>query len=215
MTFFGFVLAIIVAAMITVAILWLALGIRVVKQYEMGVLFRLGQAVGTRGPGLHVTVPIIDRMHRVSLRLITMPITGLKLVTSDNISVRGSAVAYYRVVDAMKSFVHLSDTNAAVDHLTQSAIRKVVAQRTVQQLLVDVEGVSADIKTILDAATAEWGVQVISVELTDVELPAKSRRALAAPADEKRRHADPLLDGQAEPNGTTGTTAPSLSPVST
>ncbi|MEP6815711.1 MAG: SPFH domain-containing protein, partial [Marmoricola sp.] len=118
---------VVVAALL---MLGLALAVRIVKQYEQGVLFRLGKVQGTRGPGLRWIIPVVDVMHRVSLRIVTMPIQSQGIITRDNVSVDVSAVAYFKVVDATKSVIAIENVNAAIDQIAQTTLRKVVGQHT-------------------------------------------------------------------------------------
>jgi regulator of protease activity HflC (stomatin/prohibitin superfamily) len=135
----------------------LALAVRVVKQYQQGVLFRLGRVRGPRNPGLRVIIPFADVLHRVSLRIVTMPIQSQGIITRDNVSVDVSAVAYYRVVDAVKSVVAIENVRAAVDQIAQTTLRKVVGQHTLDQTLSETDKINLDIRKILDVSTVEWG----------------------------------------------------------
>src|SRR5438128_12295478 len=141
------------------ALIVLAVAVRVVKQYERGVLFRLGRVVGAREPGLRLLIPIVDVLHRVSLRIVTMPIQSQGIITRDNVSVDVSAVAYFRVVDAVKSVVAIENVHAAISQIAQTTLRKVVGQHTLDQALADTDTINADIRQILDTTTVEWGVE--------------------------------------------------------
>src|ERR1039458_4399152 len=128
----------------------LALALRIVKQYEKGVWFRLGRVIGTRDPGLRVIVPFIDTLRRVSLRIVTMPIQSQGIITRDNVSVDVSAVAYFRVVDAVKSVVAIESVYSAIDQIAQTTLRKVVGQHTLDQTLSETDQINLDIRKILD-----------------------------------------------------------------
>src|SRR5487761_2247745 len=163
-----------IAAIVVVgvlALLILAMSLRIVEQYEEGVLFRLGRVRGVKKPGLVRIIPIIERLHRVSLRIITMPIQSQGIITRDNVSVDVSAVAYYKVVDAVKSVVAIENVRAAIDQIAQTTLRKVVGQHTLDQTLSETDKINLDIRKILDVTTVDWGVEVTLVELKDIQLP--------------------------------------------
>src|SRR5689334_24022827 len=164
-----FITVLVIAAI--VALIVLALAIRVVKQYERGVLFRLGRVVGSREPGLRLLIPIVDRLHRVSLRVVTMPIQSQGIITKDNVSVDVSAVAYYRVVDAIKSVVAIENVRAAIDQIAQTTLRKVVGQHTLDETLSETDRINGDIRQILDVITVDWGIEVTLVDLKVIQLP--------------------------------------------
>jgi len=136
-----------------VVLIGLALSLRIVKQYELGVLFRLGRVIGIRQPGLRFIIPFVDVLRRVSLRIVTMPIQSQGIITRDNVSVDVSAVAYFRVVDAEKSVVAIENVYAAIDQIAQTTLRKVVGQHTLDETLSETDRINIDIKTILDVAT--------------------------------------------------------------
>jgi regulator of protease activity HflC (stomatin/prohibitin superfamily) len=175
-----------------------ALSIRIVKQYEEGVLFRLGRVIGSRQPGLRPIVPIIDIMHRVSLRIVTMPIQSQGIITRDNVSVDVSAVAYYRVVDAVKSVVAIENVRAAIDQIAQTTLRKVVGQHTLDETLSETDRINVDIREILDVTTVDWGVEVTLVELKDIQLPATMQRAMARQAEAEREKRAKIINAEGE-----------------
>ena len=157
----------ILVPVLVVVLLVLGLAVRIVKQYEQGVLFRLGRVLGLRQPGLRMIIPFVDVLHRVSLRIITMPIQSQGIITRDNVSVGVSAVAYFRVVDAVKSVVAIENVRAAIDQIAQTTLRKVVGQHTLDETLSETDRINLDIREILDVTTVEWGVEVTLVELKD------------------------------------------------
>jgi regulator of protease activity HflC (stomatin/prohibitin superfamily) len=161
-----------VVVVVVLALLFFALAVRVVKQYEQGVLFRLGRVVGVKQPGLTLIIPFIDVLHRVSRRIITMPIQSQGIITRDNVSVDVSAVAYYRVVDAVKSVVAIESVGAAINQIAQTTLRKVVGQHTLDETLSETDRINVNIREILDVATEEWGVVVTLVELRTSNCPA-------------------------------------------
>ena len=150
---------------LVVVLLGLGLAVKIVKQYEQGVLFRLGKVLGLRQPGLRLIIPFVDVLHRVSLRIVTMPIQSQGIITRDNVSVDVSAVAYFRVVDAVKSVVAIENVRAAIDQIAQTTLRKVVGQHTLDETLSETDRINLDIREILDVTTVDWGVEVTLVEL--------------------------------------------------
>ena len=175
-----------------------SMAVKVVKQYELGVLFRLGRVEGTRAPGLRVIVPFVDVLHRVSLRIVTMPIQSQGIITRDNVSVDVSAVAYYRVVDAVKSVVAIENVRAAIDQIAQTTLRKVVGQHTLDETLSETDRINLDIREILDVTTVEWGVEVTLVELKDIQLPDSMKRAMARQAEAEREKRAKIINAEGE-----------------
>jgi regulator of protease activity HflC (stomatin/prohibitin superfamily) len=183
---------------VLVVLLLLALAVRVVKQYEQGVLFRFGKLQGTRSPGLRLIVPAVDVMHRVSLRIVTMPIQSQGIITRDNVSVDVSAVAYYRVVDPVKSVVAIENVRAAIDQIAQTTLRKVVGQHTLDETLSETDRINLDIREILDVSTVDWGVEVTLVELKDIQLPESMKRAMARQAEAEREKRAKIINAEGE-----------------
>jgi regulator of protease activity HflC (stomatin/prohibitin superfamily) len=188
------ILLVIVVLVLVVA----ALSLRIVKQYELGVLFRLGRVIGVREPGLRVIVPVIDVLRRVSLRIVTMPIQSQGIITRDNVSVDVSAVAYFRVVDAVKSVVAIENVYAAIDQIAQTTLRKVVGQHTLDETLSETDRINLDIRQILDVTTTEWGVEVTLVELKDIQLPETMKRAMAKQAEAEREKRAKIINAEGE-----------------
>lgn len=180
------------------AVLALALSVKVVKQYEKGVLFRFGRLVGTRSPGLRFVIPFVDTLHRVSLRVVTMPIQSQGIITRDNVSVDVSAVAYFRVVDAVKSVVAVENVNAAINQIAQTTLRKVVGRHTLDETLSETDRINLDIRQILDVTTVDWGVQVTLVELKDIQLPDTMKRAMARQAEAEREKRAKIINAEGE-----------------
>jgi regulator of protease activity HflC (stomatin/prohibitin superfamily) len=188
------VVAVVVAALLVVA----ALSLRVVQQYEKGVHFRLGRVIGVREPGLRVIVPLIDVLRRVSLRIVTLPIQSQGIITRDNVSVGVSAVAYFRVVDAVRSVVAIEDVRSAIDQIAQTTLRKVVGQHTLDETLAETDRINNDIRQILDATTSAWGVDVTLVELKDIQLPDSMKRAMARQAEAEREKRAKIIAAEGE-----------------
>jgi regulator of protease activity HflC (stomatin/prohibitin superfamily) len=189
------IVLVIVAALIA---LTFALAVRVVWQYEQGVLFRFGRFRGSRAPGLRLIVPFIDTLRKVSLRVVTMPIQSQGIITRDNVSVDVSAVAYYRVVDAVKSVLAIENVGAAINQIAQTTLRKVVGQHSLDQTLSETDAINLDIRKILDVTTAEWGVEVTLVELKDIQLPDSMKRAMARQAEAEREKRAKIINAEGE-----------------
>jgi len=192
------ILIIAVVVVVVVALIAAALSVRVVKQYELAVLFRLGKVIGTRPPGLRVIIPVIDVLRKVSLRIVTMPIQSQGIITRDNVSVDVSAVAYFKVVDAVKSVVAIENVRAAIDQIAQTTLRKVVGQHTLDQTLSETDKINLDIRKILDVSTVEWGVEVTLVELKDIQLPDSMKRAMARQAEAEREKRAKIINAEGE-----------------
>jgi regulator of protease activity HflC (stomatin/prohibitin superfamily) len=188
------IITIVVVLLLVAAVL----AVRVVKQYERGVLFRLGQLRGVREPGLRMIIPFVDVMHRVSLRIVTMPIQSQGIITRDNVSVDVSAVAYYRVIDASKSVIAIENVRAAIDQIAQTTLRKVVGQHTLDETLSATDQINIDIREILDVVTIEWGVEVTLVELKDIQLPDSMKRAMARQAEAEREKRAKIINAEGE-----------------
>src|SRR6186997_2650818 len=188
-----------VLVVVTVLLLiGLALSVRIVQQYEKGVLFRLGRVIGVREPGLTLIVPLVEVLRRVSLRIVTMPIQSQGIITRDNVSVDVSAVAYYRVTDATKAVVAIENVAAAINQIAQTTLRKVVGRHTLDETLSETDKINRDIRAILDVQTEEWGIEVTVVELKDIQLPETMKRAMARQAEAEREKRAKIIAAQGE-----------------
>ena len=194
MSTLGIVLAVIIAVLLAL----LAMAIKIVKQYEQGVVFRLGRVTGAREPGLRAIIPFVDVMHQVSKRIVTMPIQSQGIITRDNVSVDVSAVAYFRVVDTVKSVVAIENVYAAIDQIAQTTLRKVVGQHTLDETLSETDRINLDIREILDVTTVEWGIEVTLVELKDIQLPDSMKRAMARQAEAEREKRAKIINAEGE-----------------
>jgi regulator of protease activity HflC (stomatin/prohibitin superfamily) len=192
------ILIILIVIVAVVCLLGFALSAKVIKQYEQGVLFRFGRVLGARKPGFRMIVPFVDILHRVSLRIITMPIQSQGIITRDNVSVDVSAVAYFRVVDAVKSVVAIENVHAAIDQIAQTTLRKVVGQHTLDETLSETDRINLGIREILDVNTVEWGVEVTLVELKDIQLPDSMKRAMAKQAEAEREKRAKIINAEGE-----------------
>jgi regulator of protease activity HflC (stomatin/prohibitin superfamily) len=191
-------LTIVVVVVAVLVVVVLALSVRVVQQYERGVLFRLGRVIGVREPGLTLIIPVIDVLRRVSLRIVTMPIQSQGIITHDNVSIDVSAVAYYRVTDATKSVVAIENVAAAINQIAQTTLRKVVGQHTLDQTLAETDTINQNIREILDTTTEDWGVVVTLVELKDIQLPDSMQRAMARQAEAEREKRAKIIAAEGE-----------------
>jgi regulator of protease activity HflC (stomatin/prohibitin superfamily) len=192
----SFVIAIVV--IVVVVIILLAASIRIVNQWEMGVLFRLGRVVGERKPGLQLIIPIIDRLMKISLRVITMPIQSQGIITKDNVSVDISAVSYFRVIDATKSVVAIENVRTAINQIAQTTLRNVVGKHSLDEMLAETDTINASIRKILDVTTLDWGVEVTLVELKDIQLPESMKRAMARQAEAEREKRAKIIAAEGE-----------------
>jgi regulator of protease activity HflC (stomatin/prohibitin superfamily) len=191
-------MSIVIVAIVIVAVLVGSMSLRIIKQYERGVLFRLGRVKGTREPGLRLIIPFVDVLRRVSMRIVTMPIQSQGIITRDNVSVDVSAVAYFRVVDSVKSVVAIENVYAAIDQIAQTTLRKVVGQHTLDETLSETDRINLDIRAILDVTTVEWGVEVTLVELKDIQLPESMKRAMAKQAEAEREKRAKIINAEGE-----------------
>ena len=188
-----------VAALLLVVLVVLArLSIRIVQQYERGVVFRFGRVIGVREPGFTLIIPVADVLRYVSLRIVTRPIQSQGIITHDNVSVDVSAVAYYRVVDAVKAVVVIENVQTAIDQIAQTTLRKVVGQHTLDETLAETDKINVDIRGILDKVTTEWGIEVTLVELKDIQLPESMKRAMAKQAEAEREKRAKIINAQGE-----------------
>jgi regulator of protease activity HflC (stomatin/prohibitin superfamily) len=192
------VLIAVVVIVVLLALLGFGLSVRIIKQYEQGVLFRLGRLQGPRAPGFNLIIPVVDVLRRVSLRVVTMPIQSQGIITRDNVSVDVSAVAYYKVVDAVKSVVAIENVRDAIGQIAQTTLRKVVGQHTLDETLSETDTINVDIRKSLEVTTAGWGVEVTLVELKDIQLPDSMQRAMARQAEAEREKRAKIINAEGE-----------------
>ena len=175
-----------VGGAVVVIVMLAAAAIRIVPEYERGVIFRLGRIIAAKGPGLFFIIPIIDRMVRVSLRTVTQDIPPQDIITKDNVTVRVNAVTYYNVVDPVKSVVAIENYKFGTSQVAQTTLRSIVGQADLDALLVNREEINQQLQQIIDDLTDPWGIKVTHVEVKDVELPEAMRRAMARQAESER-----------------------------
>ena len=183
---------------IIVVVILLALSLKVVKEYDRGVIFFLGKCTGVRGPGLIILIPVFERMTRVTLRTITMNIPSQKIITKDNVSIDIAAVAYYHIVDPKKSVVAIEDVYSAVNQISQTTVRNVVGRFSLDQLLSQTGDINVQIKDTIDAHTEPWGAQVTAVEIKDITLPDNMQRAMAKEAEAERERRAKIVAAEGE-----------------
>lgn len=177
----------------------IVMGLRLVNQYEKGVVFRLGRVrLAPKEPGLRVIIPFIDVMRKVDMRIITLPVDSQQIITKDNVSVDVAAVAYYQVNDATKSLVEISNVVAATYQIAQTTIRNIVGQSSLDEVLSETTKINDKIKLILDTATEKWGVYISTVELKDIKLPDSMQRAMAKEAEAEREKRAKIIAAEGE-----------------
>jgi regulator of protease activity HflC (stomatin/prohibitin superfamily) len=172
--------------------------IRIVQEYERGVIFRLGRVVGARGPGLFFIIPFIERMVKVDLRTVTLDVPAQEAITRDNVTVKVNAVVYFRVVDPVSAVVQIEDYRRATWQIGQTSLRNVIGQSMMDQILQDREAINAQLQHIIDEATEPWGVKVSIVEIKDVELNSQMIRAMARQAEAERERRAKVIHAEGE-----------------
>ena len=190
----GIVIAIILLAVIASA------AIKIVQEYERGVIFRLGRVQGAKGPGLFFIIPLVDRMVKVDLRVRTLDIPSQDAITRDNVTVRVNAVAYFRVVDPNDAIVQVEDYHRATWQIAQTSLRSVLGQSDLDELLIHRDQINLKLTKIIDEATEPWGIKVSIVEVKDVELPDTMKRAMARQAEAEREKRAKLIHAEGEYN---------------
>ena len=174
------------------------MSLKVVQEYERGVIFFLGRCTGVRGPGLIILLPFLEMMTKVSLRIVTMEIPAQKIITKDNVSIDIAAVAYYKIVDPKKSVVAIENVYAASNQISQTTVRNVVGQFTLDQLLSKTTDINTQIRNVIDSHTEPWGVQVTAVEIKDIVLPDNMQRAMAKEAEAERERRAKIVAAEGE-----------------
>lgn len=186
------------AVVIFIIIFILASAIRILREYERGVIFRLGRLVGAKGPGLFLLIPVIDRMVKVSLRTIAMDIPPQDIITKDNVSVKVNAVLYFRVMDSQKAIVEVEDFLYATSQLAQTTLRSVLGQAELDELLSAREKINKELQGIIDSHTDPWGIKVSMVEVKHVDLPQEMQRAMARQAEAERERRAKVIHADGE-----------------
>ena len=184
--------------LIIVIIVILLGGLRVVQQYQAGVVFRFGKIVCTKAPGLNWIIPLIDTLHKVDMRTVTLPVQPQKIITKDNVSVDVSVVAYYKVVDPVKSIVAIANVMNAINQIAQTTVRNIVGRFQLDEILSERDSITNEIRSVLDSHTEPWGVVVSVVEIKDIELPENMQRAMAKQAEAEREKRAKIISEEGE-----------------
>src|ERR687886_512497 len=195
----GFGLLIVAFAVVVFVIFLLASAVRIVNEYERGVIFRLGRVQGTaKGPGLFFLIPIVDRMVKIDLRTVTMDVPPQDLITRDNVPAKVNAVVYFRVVDPNKAVIEVENYVLATSQISQTTLRSVLGQRDLDDLLTNRETINEELQVIIDDHTEPWGVKVSAVEVKDVEVPQQMQRAMARQAESERERRAKIIAAEGE-----------------
>jgi regulator of protease activity HflC (stomatin/prohibitin superfamily) len=184
---------------LVIIIIIIANGVRIVNQYERGVVFRLGKVrAEIKQPGLRLIIPIIDQMRKISLRIVTLPIESQKIITKDNVSIDVAAVAYYQVSDPIKSIVEIENVVSATYQIAQTTVRNIVGQSSLDDILSETLAINEKIKTILESSTEKWGIYISTVEVKDIQLPDTMQRAMAKQAEAEREKRAKIIAAEGE-----------------
>lgn len=183
---------------IIVVLIILSQMIKVIPEYERGVVLRLGRLVGTKGPGIIILIPIVDKMVRISLRVVTLDVPAQEVITRDNVPVKVNAVVYFRVIDPAKAFVEVQNYIVATSQISQTTLRSVLGEFELDELLAQREKINRKLQEIIDDHTDPWGIKVITVEVKDLELPEEMKRAMARQAEAERERRAKIINAEGE-----------------
>ena len=189
---------IIVVVIVLLILIVVPMAVKIVAEYERGVIFRLGRLVGAKGPGLFLIIPFIDRMVKVDLRVVTMDVPSQEVITKDNVTVRVNAVVYFRVVDPESSVVKVLDHIRATSQISQTTLRNILGQSELDELLMQREKLNQMLQKIIDEHTDPWGVKVSTVEIKEVELAEEMKRSMAAQAEAERERRAKIIHAEGE-----------------
>jgi regulator of protease activity HflC (stomatin/prohibitin superfamily) len=187
-----------VATVFIVLVIFVVSGVKILKEYERAVIFRLGRLVAARGPGIIYVIPLVERMQRVELRTVTMDVPPQDVITKDNVSVKVSAVLYFRVIDANKAVVEVVDYLFATSQLAQTTLRSTCGQAELDELLAEREKINTHLQEILDSQTDPWGIKVVAVEVKQIDLPQEMQRAIARQAEAERERRAKVINAEGE-----------------
>jgi regulator of protease activity HflC (stomatin/prohibitin superfamily) len=187
-----------IIAIIIIVIFFLSTSIKILNEYERGVVFRLGRVIQAKGPGVIILIPFIDQMVKVSLRLVVIDVDPQDVITRDNVSVKVNAVIYFRVIDTVKAVVEVENYQYAMSQLAQTTIRSICGQTELDELLSAREKINAQLQEILDAHTDPWGIKVATVELKHIDLPQEMQRAMAKQAEAERERRAKIINAEGE-----------------
>lgn len=188
----------VIVVLLFFALIAVGSSVRVLREYERGVIFRLGRLIAQKGPGLILLIPVIDRMVKVDLRTVTLNIPPQEVITRDNVPCRVNAVAYFRVVDPNRAVVEVENYLLATSQIAQTALRSVLGKAELDQLLADRERLNEELQKIIDESTEPWGVKVTAVEIKDVEIPEQMQRAMARQAEAERERRAKIINSEGE-----------------
>ena len=188
----------IVAAIVVLGLLVAAASVRILREYERGVVFRLGRLIALKGPGLRFLIPIVDQMVRVDLRTVTLNVPPQEVITKDNVTVRVNAVAYFRVIDPDRAITDVENYLVATSQIAQTTLRSVLGKAELDSLLAERERLNQELQTIIDEQTEPWGIKVSTVEVKDVELPQDMQRAIALQAQAERERRAKIIGSEGE-----------------
>jgi regulator of protease activity HflC (stomatin/prohibitin superfamily) len=190
---------IIIAILLFLIVLFLFSAIKVAREYERGIVFRLGRLLpNPKGPGLFLLIPVVDRMVKVDLRTITLTVPPQEVITKDNVPVRVNAVAYFRIIDPKAAIVQIENFMVATSQIAQTTLRSVLGQHVLDELLSEREKINAILQGIIDESTAPWGIKVSIVEVKDVEIPSSMQRAMARQAEAERERRAKIINSEGE-----------------
>jgi regulator of protease activity HflC (stomatin/prohibitin superfamily) len=188
----------IAAGLVLLALIIAAAAIRILREYERGVVFRLGRLIALKGPGLRVLIPVVDQMVRVDLRTVTLNVPPQEVITQDNVTVRVNAVAYFRVIDPDKAITEVENFLRATSEISQTTLRSVLGKAELDALLAERERLNTELQVIIDEQTEPWGVKVSTVEVKDVEIPVEMQRAIARQAEAERERRAKVIAAEGE-----------------
>ena len=183
---------------VVLVVLFLSAALRILNEYERAVIFRLGRVIKAKGPGMIILIPVIDKMMKVSLRLVAMDVDPQDVITRDNVSVKVNAVIYFRVIDPIKAIIEVENYSYAMSQLAQTTLRSVCGQAELDELLSDREKINDELQEILDTHTDPWGIKVATVELKHIDLPQEMQRAMARQAEAERDRRAKIINAEGE-----------------
>jgi regulator of protease activity HflC (stomatin/prohibitin superfamily) len=190
---------VVLGILLVIVFIIIANGVRIINQYERGVVFRLGKVqADIKQPGLRLIIPIVDQMRKVSMQTVTLPVDSQKIITKDNVSMDVSAVAYYQVTDPVKAVVEIQNVVSAIYQIAQTTVRNIVGQSALDEVLSETAAINEKIKTILEEATQKWGIYVSTVEVKDIQLPDSMQRAMAKQAEAEREKRAKVIAAEGE-----------------
>ena len=185
-------------AITVLVIIFLSSAVRILNEYERGVIFRLGRVIDAKGPGLIILIPVVDKMVKISMRLVAMNVDPQDVITRDNVSVKVSAVIYFRVIDSIKAVVEVENYNYAISQLAQTTLRSVCGQADLDELLSARDKINSHLQEILDSQTESWGIKVATVELKHIDLPQDMQRSMAKQAEAERERRAKVINADGE-----------------